>query len=128
MPASFAAYDRARSCLIPIRGEDAVILSPAQPHRLLREVFQVLLAHGGLTRETRRHLVHAFGVALEPKMERRIVAALSERWDGDLARGLSEALQDVLPEQCPIDRGCRLTAEHTGPCMGAFEASEAVAV
>lgn len=99
MPASFEAYDRAAATITPVRGEDAVILTPLDPRRVLLEVFEALVSYGGLSRETRRHLIAAFKVSLlDGPLERRVLAALAERWDGESARGLAEALADIVWE------------------------------
>lgn len=104
MPESFESYDRARVTVIPVEGEDAVILSPLRPRRVLREVFTALVSYSGLSQDTRRHLIHAFKTSqLNEPLERRVLAALSERWDGESARGLSDALADIVWEHVVVD-------------------------
>lgn len=104
MPSSFEAYDAARATVTPIDGEDAVILAPLQPRRVLREVFEALVCYGGLSRDTRRHVIHAFRTCLlNEALERRVLGALSERWDGESARGLADALADMVVERVVVD-------------------------
>lgn len=93
MPA-FSDPFEASDCVAAIPGEDAIVVRPRDPYRVIREVFQVLLRSGCLTKESRRHLVQAFRVALDPALERRITAAVSERWDGDEARALADAIAE----------------------------------